>query len=232
MYQKQKQDALDFWKLQNDYNSPQAQMARYQEAGLNPHLIYGQSNTSSPVQAPNFQAPVRRSPEWGNAVSGAGLATLSAIYDLDIKQAQLDNLKAQNSVIREDALLRQAQTFATRTSGEKSKFGLEFETELRDTSAEVRREQPCHKIRLGTKKKSVVTLTRCMTGLTRGKNRSIFSTLIVKRSPGIASITQVGTNCPILKESLKSWLKSNVLDFTLGRSTELKIFFIQMKKRR
>lgn len=141
MYNKQKQDALDFWRLQNEYNSPQAQMARYQEAGLNPHLIYGQSNTSSPVQAPNFQAPSRRSPEWGNAVSAAGLATISAIYDLDIKAAQLDNLKAQNSVIREDALLRQAQTFATRTSGERSKFGLEFETELRDTSADVRREQ-------------------------------------------------------------------------------------------
>ena len=30
------------WQQQNAYNSPAAQMARYQEAGLNPMLIYGQ----------------------------------------------------------------------------------------------------------------------------------------------------------------------------------------------
>lgn len=40
---------LELWKLQNEYNSPAAQMARYQDAGLNPNLIYGQQNTA---QAP------------------------------------------------------------------------------------------------------------------------------------------------------------------------------------
>lgn len=40
---------LELWNLTNQYNSPEAQMARYQQAGLNPNLIYGQSNTA---QAP------------------------------------------------------------------------------------------------------------------------------------------------------------------------------------
>lgn len=40
---------LELWKATNEYNSPEAQMARYQQAGLNPNLIYGQSNTA---QAP------------------------------------------------------------------------------------------------------------------------------------------------------------------------------------
>lgn len=40
---------LELWNLTNQYNSPEAQMARYQQAGLNPNLIYGQTNTS---QAP------------------------------------------------------------------------------------------------------------------------------------------------------------------------------------
>ena len=141
MYEKQKADALEFWKLQNEYNSPQAQMKRFQEAGLNPNLIYGQGNTASPISTPDFQAPPRRSPEWGNALSTAGLSTLQQIYNLDIQQAQLDNLRAQNTVIQEDAALRRAQTFATRTSGERSKFGLEFESELRGVSADARREQ-------------------------------------------------------------------------------------------
>lgn len=34
-------------KYQNEYNAPKAQMARYAEAGLNPNLIYNQSNTSA-----------------------------------------------------------------------------------------------------------------------------------------------------------------------------------------
>lgn len=42
-----------FMREMNEYNSPKNQMARFQEAGLNPHLIYGQGNPgnqSSPVQ--------------------------------------------------------------------------------------------------------------------------------------------------------------------------------------
>lgn len=48
----QNQYNLDMWNRQNEYNSPQAQMQRFQEAGLNPNLIYGQGtsgNASSPA---------------------------------------------------------------------------------------------------------------------------------------------------------------------------------------
>lgn len=37
------------WNATNNYNTPENQMLRYAEAGLNPNLIYGQSNTTSPV---------------------------------------------------------------------------------------------------------------------------------------------------------------------------------------
>lgn len=43
---------------QNKYNSPQAQMARFSDAGLNPHLIYGQGNPgnqSSPLSYPDIK---------------------------------------------------------------------------------------------------------------------------------------------------------------------------------
>lgn len=44
------------WHLSNQYNSPQMQMARLKEAGLNPNLVYGSGgvtgNTTS--QAPNI----------------------------------------------------------------------------------------------------------------------------------------------------------------------------------
>lgn len=62
MYQTQKQDNIDFWRMQNEYNTPAAQMERYMDAGLNPHLAYTQANTAAPIsspqptQGPNTQA--------------------------------------------------------------------------------------------------------------------------------------------------------------------------------
>jgi len=41
MYGRQREDALADWARTNQYNSPLAQMQRFKEAGLNPHLIYG-----------------------------------------------------------------------------------------------------------------------------------------------------------------------------------------------
>lgn len=45
------------WDATNEYNHPAAQMARYNEAGLNPNLIYGQSNTTAPVDVGDSEAP-------------------------------------------------------------------------------------------------------------------------------------------------------------------------------
>jgi len=142
MYDRQKADNLEFWNLQNDYNSPQSQMNRFQEAGLNPHLIYGQGNSGNAgaISTPDVQSPQTRSPEWGNAISGAGIPYLMAQADLQIKQAQADNLKAQNSVILEDAMLRRAQTHATEVSAKRGTFNLDFDTEFRDVSADAKRE--------------------------------------------------------------------------------------------
>lgn len=42
---------IEQWERQNAYNHPAAQMERYQAAGLNPNLIYGQSNTASNIPA-------------------------------------------------------------------------------------------------------------------------------------------------------------------------------------
>jgi len=142
MYGQQQKDYLRNWSLQNSYNSPQEQMRRFQQAGLNPNLIYGQGNpgNSGPVPTPDVQAPELRSPEWGNALSG-GLGMISAMYDLDIKAAQADNLQAQNTVIEQDALLRAAQLKQTEAQTERSVFDLGLDTELRGVSADARKEQ-------------------------------------------------------------------------------------------
>jgi len=134
IYEKQKQDNLDFWRLQNDYNSPANQMARYKAAGLSPHLIYGKAgdNSAGNLLTPNFQST--------NKIEARTTPNLSTFVDNEIKVAQADNLRAQNQVLQNEALLKAAQTANTLQQTDRGKFDLEFETELRQTSADARRE--------------------------------------------------------------------------------------------
>lgn len=138
MYGRQRGDALDDWNRNNEYNSPAAQMARYRDAGLNPNLIYGQSNQAAPVRSTNADAWNPRAPQvdLGRAV-GSGLSTY---YDLQLKEATLDNLRAQNTVIKNEALLKDAQMSSLFANTERSKFDLALETELRDVSLQARTE--------------------------------------------------------------------------------------------
>ena len=53
------QQNIEFWNMQNEYNTPKAQMGRLQDAGLNPNLIYG-SNANTGVAgqiAPSKASP-------------------------------------------------------------------------------------------------------------------------------------------------------------------------------
>lgn len=150
MYQRQWHDSVLFWNMQNDYNSPQAQMQRFQEAGLNPNLIYGQGNAGNAggIPTPDVQMPQFRTPEWGRGLQNAGLTYLNSILDTEIKQAQVDNLKAQNNVIQQDAIYRALQgeaaiagTERTRVGTERDMFNLDFERSLSEVSADARREE-------------------------------------------------------------------------------------------
>lgn len=49
------QRSVEMWHLQNAYNSPQQQMARFQAGGLNPNLIYGQGNAGNASAPPTYQ---------------------------------------------------------------------------------------------------------------------------------------------------------------------------------
>ena len=53
-WHRERQAALEDWNRENAYNSPAAQMQRYREAGLNPNLIYGQSDTSGGMASPSI----------------------------------------------------------------------------------------------------------------------------------------------------------------------------------
>lgn len=140
MYDRQRMDAYSDWQMQNEYNSPAAQMQRFEDAGLNRNLIYGGlSGSGNAVAAPSPQSYQSRPAEWGE-MPKAIPAALSMMYDFDIKEAQVDNLRAQNSVILQEALLKATQIENTKTRTERDRFDLLFETDMRDTSADARRE--------------------------------------------------------------------------------------------
>lgn len=96
MYQTQKADNIAFWNQQNEYNSPQAQMERLKAAGLNPNMVYDKGGAIQPagnISTPDVQAGQFRTPDFG----AIGTNIVQGYFDTRIKQAQYDNLKAQNT---------------------------------------------------------------------------------------------------------------------------------------
>lgn len=143
MYNRQYLDSIALWHMQNNYNSPQRQMQRYQEAGLNPHLIYGQgagAGNAGSIPTPSVTPAQFRSSNFGDSIAAAGNSYMNAIYDLEIKKAQADNLKSQNDVIIQDAALKKAQILATMTGEERARFDLEYNKALAPISAEQAKE--------------------------------------------------------------------------------------------
>lgn len=110
MMDRQRDWALADWTMQNEYNSPTAQMQRLREAGLNPMLVYGKGadNISGAIRATESKSWNPKSPDT------SGLAnSLFNQYDIAIKQAQADNFKVQNTVLQQEAMLKAAQTGQT-----------------------------------------------------------------------------------------------------------------------
>jgi len=74
---------------QNAYNTPKAQMSRFQDAGLNPNLIYGQGSPGN--QSESLKYPQQRSVDQGAALSAIGpnfmnaMMTQSQVQAIDAK---------------------------------------------------------------------------------------------------------------------------------------------------
>lgn len=153
MYGVQRNDAIADWERNNEYNSPANQMKRFKDANLNPHLIYGQQTDSPAIRSSSVESWKPEAPKVNLSPS---VNTLLSTYDLDLKQAQTDNLKATKDVLVQDALLRQAQTIQTIKSSdftgvqtEQGKFNLKLAEQLETTTLEKSR-QELQKLRVDT----------------------------------------------------------------------------------
>lgn len=87
------QKNMELWDKNNQFNSPEAQMSRLKEAGLNPNMVYGQGavgNASSPI--PKYNAP---RVDYGYKPSTNLPAVIGAYQDVQMKSAQIDMVRTQ-----------------------------------------------------------------------------------------------------------------------------------------
>lgn len=109
MYGRQRADALADWAMMNDYNHPSAQMARLRQSGLNPNLVYGNgadAQMAAPVRSSDTGSWRPEAPRFDGSFVGE---TIAQMYNLKQVEAQTDNLRAQNTLLEKDQLLKDAQ---------------------------------------------------------------------------------------------------------------------------
>lgn len=113
MYKKQKADAIEFWNMQNSYNSPEAQRQRLEAAGLNPALMYG-AGSGGAGEASNIQAPSMNSTPLDTRNLHTDLGGIGSMwYDTQLKSQSLDNLKKDADLKDRQAALLAAQELKT-----------------------------------------------------------------------------------------------------------------------
>lgn len=93
----------EYYDKTNAYNTPQMQMQRFKEAGLNPHLIYGQGtpgNTTMPTPPQQGYAESKAYLPESNftPIAETAMAAAQAYVGMKKQQAEIDNTEAATQV--------------------------------------------------------------------------------------------------------------------------------------
>lgn len=107
MWDQQNAYNLQLWKLQNEYDSPSAQMQRFQDAGLNPNLIYSQMQAGNNVSTQSM--PEAKSFGTANKSVNTALSALSQLKAIVETTADISEALSRNDVRSWQALNTQAQ---------------------------------------------------------------------------------------------------------------------------
>ena len=86
------------------YNSPQSQMSRFRSAGLNPHLIYTQTNEAE--QRPEWKAPQYDLSAIANVPN-----ELSTYQNMSESKARVSNLKKQNELLNSQIINQNIENY-------------------------------------------------------------------------------------------------------------------------
>lgn len=147
MYWTERNNALEDWTRNNEYNSPSAQMARFKAAGLNPAMIYGHgavgnagpvANVSGPT--PNTSAPQMDTSVGEKSLQGYQLGITSGVTK-SLLQQNLENEKKRNELMEAQRIHELASADAASTGASQGKFKLRIDQELEPWDKSVRRSQ-------------------------------------------------------------------------------------------
>lgn len=141
MYNRQRQDALSDWNMQNAYNAPSAQMERLKNAKLNPNLIYGTgtqaAGLSTPVRSSSASTPQGQAPQINTG------GALAQFYDTQIKLQQKDVMRSvvelndeRKKQIIADTIMKGANTGLINTRNASEAFKLGLSQSLKDITLE------------------------------------------------------------------------------------------------
>lgn len=130
--QQQNQWNIEQWERQNQYNDPAQQMARLQNAGINPRMIYNQGAASASGNAGDIKgydrAEAKNTMEGFNAFDG--------IMNQYHQAVQTDNVRASTEVANEEKLLKAQQTLETGVRTANSSQDLKLKNALYEGSIE------------------------------------------------------------------------------------------------
>lgn len=101
---KQNQQQIDFWNMNNKYNTPLAQRARLEQAGYNPDLMVGGSGNMFQSQMPSAASPGSAP----NVDYGSFSDNLRFAMQAQVMDAQVSKIEQENKLLAEQAL-NQAQ---------------------------------------------------------------------------------------------------------------------------
>lgn len=96
---KQNQQQIDFWKMNNEYNTPFNQRARLEQAGLNPDLMYGGSGNMYQSQMPGAASGSAPNVDYGSFSDNLRFAMQAQVMD-----AQISKIEQENRLLAEQAL--------------------------------------------------------------------------------------------------------------------------------
>lgn len=139
-------EALADRDYNNWYNSPNQMKQRYKEAGLNLHNVFGGGAANgtavmtrgTPTSNMNQAAYKAETGLAGNAIN-SGLGVMNSIWQGRTITAQTDNLKAQNQVLAQEAILKAAEVGKVVSETDLNKFDLGQKNALNDLVIEAHR---------------------------------------------------------------------------------------------
>ena len=98
---------VEMWKMQNEYNNPKNQMARFTEAGLNPNLMYGKGTPGNATTMPQYQALPSSGQTFGQSVAG-----LQGMQQMDLTKEQIEGTYLDNWLKAHTSYSKVEQQFA------------------------------------------------------------------------------------------------------------------------